>query len=200
MNKLFKTLSFLAVLTLLLAAWSIQSAASQSALPPPSQNQPEAQAASVLIPEVVVTYDTLIDKPLTDQTVASFLARNNCADVESLQICRSAGMALWTDADQTVQSIVLYPGNRDGFAAYQGSLPFGLAFTDTMEMVEQKLGHPVEIHAPHAGWVPRLPEEGVTVDHVHYQAMYKEFGLTVMYNSPSASDKGATINSILINQ
>ena len=199
MNKLFKTISFLSVVTFLLVAWGIRSAASQPAFPSPGLEQPEEQSAAP-ISSAAMTYDTLLDKPLTDQTVADFIARNSCADVESLQICRSAGMALRMDPDQTVQSVFLYPGNRDGFASYKGSLPYGLAFADTMETVEQKLGRPVEIHAPQAGWLAGLPDEGVTLDHVHYQATYDEFGLTVIYNSPAATDKGATIHAILINQ
>jgi hypothetical protein len=147
-----------------------------------------------------MTYEALLDKSVKDQAVADFIVRNACTNVEQYQICRPAGMALWLDADQNVQSVLLYSGNADGFAAYSGQLPFGLSFTDTMEIVEQKLGHPVEIHALQAGWVPGLPDEGMTLDHTHYQAIYKGFGVTVIYNSPSASDKGATINAIVVNK
>jgi hypothetical protein len=109
-------------------------------------------------------------------------------------------MVLAVDSAQEVQNVFLYPGDSEGFTAYQGELPFGLALTDTMEMVEEKLGYPIEIHAPQAGRVPRLPDEGITTDHFHYTATYQQFGLTVIYNTPSASDKNATIYAIQVNQ
>ncbi len=193
MNKFFKILSFLALMSLFITACGAQAA--------PSQPQEQAVPAvpNTVIPVAGVTYAVLLNKSLTDQTVADFIAQSNCSTVEQLQLCRSAGLVLWMDSDQKVQSIFLYPGNDDGFAAYKGQLPFGLTFTDTMEMVEHKLGHPVEIHAPQAGWAPGLPDEGVTLDHIHYLASYKRFGVTIVYNSPSADDKGATIHALLIN-
>jgi len=158
----------------------------------------EPAAPAELVPVTALTYDDLLNKSLTDQAVTDFVARNNCSTVQQVQLCQSAGMALWTDEDQKVESIYLYAGDSDGFAAYQGQVPQGLAFTDTMEIVEQKLGNPVEIHAPQAGWVTGLPDQGFTADHFHYQAVYKRFGLTVIYNSPSASDHEATIHAIRV--
>ena len=191
MNKLFKTLSFLTVMTFLITACGAQAI----------ESLPEEPAAPAeLIHVTAMSYDALLNKSSTDREVADFLTRNSCSQLETLQLCPSAGMALWMNADQKVQSVVLYPGNADGFAAYTGQLPYGLAFTDTKEMVEQKLSRPVEIHAPQAGWDAGLPDEGVTVDHFHYQAIYKRFGLIVIYNSPAASDNGATINAILVTQ
>jgi hypothetical protein len=61
------------------------------------------------------------------------------------------------------------------------------------------LGQPNEVHALQAGWQPGLPDEGGSPDHITYWAIYKRFGLTIVYNSPSASDKSATIHDILIN-
>jgi hypothetical protein len=78
-------------------------------------------------------------------------------------------------------------------------LPYGLTAQDTMASVEYKLGQPVEIHAPQAGWKPGLPDEGFSPDHAHYWAIYRRFGLTVVYNTPSASDKNATIYAIYVN-
>ena len=75
-------------------------------------------------------------------------------------------------------------------------LPYGLTVQDTMASVEQKLGHPRVVYAPQAGWEPGLPDEGGSPDHAHYWAIYRRFGLTIVYNSPSPNDKGATIQSI----
>lgn len=183
MNKLFKTLSLLAVLTFVIAA----------CIPPVVD---VAQAA----PAEVVSYQTILGKSVGDQDVADFIVRSNCSSAAQFQLCRSVGMTLWTGADQKIQSVFLYPRNNDGFSAYQGQLPLGLAFTDTMEIVEQKLGYPVEIHAPQAGWVSRLPDEGVTADHFHYVATYRSFGLTVIYNTPYANDRNASIYAILVNK
>jgi hypothetical protein len=191
MNKLFKTLSFLAVMALWITACGTQAVASLS----------EEPAVPVeFIPVTAVTYDALLDQSLMDPEVADFLTRHDCSGSETLQLCPSAGMALWMDADQKVESILLSAGNADGFAAYPGQLPYGLAFTDTKQIVEQKLRRPVEIHAPQAGWDAGLPDEGVTVDHFHYQAIYTRFGLSVIYNSPSATDNSATIKAILVTQ
>jgi hypothetical protein len=84
-------------------------------------------------------------------------------------------------------------------AAAAAPLPYGLSVQDTMASVEYKLGQPVETHAPQAGWKPGLPDEGFSPDHAHYWAIYRRFGLTVVYNTPSASDKTATIYAIYVN-
>jgi hypothetical protein len=62
------------------------------------------------------------------------------------------------------------------------------------------LGQPKEVHALQAGWKPGLPDEGGSPDHFHYWAIYKRFGLIVVYNSPSANDKSATIHTILVSE
>jgi hypothetical protein len=79
-------------------------------------------------------------------------------------------------------------------------LPYGLTMQDTMASVEQRLGQPMVTHALQAGWQPGLPDEGRAPDHVHYRAVYKRFGLTVVYNSPSPSDKNASIKEILLHK
>jgi hypothetical protein len=93
--------------------------------------------------------------------------------------------------------VVLVPGA--GTVGAAAPLPFGLTAQDTMASVEYKLGQPVETHAPQAGWEPGLPDEGGSPDHAHYWAIYRRFGLTVVYNTPSASDKNATIYAIYVN-
>jgi hypothetical protein len=185
MNTLVKFPIFLVVMALFLTACASQSV----------QAQPEQ--ADAMAPAI---YDVLLGKSLSDQEVAAFIASNDCSPVEQFQLCRSAGMVLMLDADHKVESVILYPGNDDGFAAYQDRLPYDLRFTDTMEMVEGKLGHPIKIDAPLSNWVLGLPDESVTPDHVHYVAVYKRLGMTIVYNSPSASDKGASIHSILVTE
>ena len=66
--------------------------------------------------------------------------------------------------------------------------------------LEEKLGQPKEVHAPQAGWVPGLPDEGGSPDRTHYWAVYNRFGITIVYNSPIASDKNASIHAILVNE
>ena len=80
------------------------------------------------------------------------------------------------------------------------SMPYGLTMQDTMATVEQKLGQPAVTFAPQAGWEGGVPDEGGSPDHIHYWAIYKRFGVTVVYNSPSAADKNATIYKILVNR
>lgn len=185
MNKSFPiTVIFVASLLFLLAYGALAVQAH------PAEEVPAPKAA---------TYQAVLGKSLNDQDVASFLVTNRCTDLGRLQSCQAVGMALWIDQNKNVESIDLYP-NASGFSAYQGTLPFGLSFQDTMETVETKLGGPVEIHAPQAGWKPGLPEQGGTSDRFHYWAQYQRFGLTVIYNSPSASDKSASIYAIQINK
>jgi hypothetical protein len=79
-------------------------------------------------------------------------------------------------------------------------LPYGLTAKDTMATVEQKLGQPREIYVPQAGWEPGLPDEGGSPDHVHYWAIYRRFGVTIVYNSPSPNNKNATIHAIRLHK
>jgi len=152
---------------------------------------------------VTASYQAVLGKTLNDKAVADFISSNNCSpEVRTLsgqlRLCKEAGMALWIDSHQMINTVYLAINNANDFADYKGELPFTVTAHDTMAMVEQKLGQPVEIHAPQAGWLPRLPDEGSTPDHIHYWAINKEFGLTVIYNSPSPNDKGATIYAILV--
>ena len=102
-------------------------------------------------------------------------------------------------------AVVVFLATVFAIRAGQGSaapakLPYGLTMQDTMASVEQKLGQPNGVHALQASWKPGLPDEGGSPDHIYYWAIYKRFGLTVVYNSPSASDKSATIHDILISE
>ena len=81
-------------------------------------------------------------------------------------------------------------------AAAPPALPYGLTSQDTMASVEQKLGQPRVIYALQAGWEPGLPDEGSSPDHIHYWAIYKRFDLTVVYDTPSAKDKSASIYAL----
>ena len=85
-------------------------------------------------------------------------------------------------------------------AAAPPALPYGLTVQDTMARVEQKLGQPRVTYAPQAGWEPGLPDEGSSPDHFHYWAIYKRFGLTIVYNTPSANDKSATVYAIYLHE
>jgi hypothetical protein len=182
MNKLFKTLSLLAAMAFLVAACA-----------------PAAVDAAEAAPEEA-SYQAMLGRPLSDQTVTDFIASNNCAQAGSFHLCQPAGLALWTDADQTVKTVYLYVSNAEGFAPYKGELPLGLAAADTMADVEEKLGQPKEVHAPQAGWAPGLPDEGGSPDRIHYWAVYERFGVTIVYNSPAPNDKNASIHAILVEE
>ena len=69
-----------------------------------------------------------------------------------------------------------------------------------MADVEEKFGQPKEVHAPQAGLEPAYPMKATPGIHIHYWAIYKRFGVTVIYNSPAATDKDATIYAILISK
>ena len=179
MNKRFQIFSVLAALALFATACAAQAA----------QAAPNAAA-----------YEAVLGKSLRDQVVADFIASNNCSSTGQLQLCNDAGMALWVGQDQKVELAYLYPNKTLEFAAYKGALPFALSATDTIASVEDKFGQPNVVQAPQAGWELGLPDESGTADRIHYWAVYKRFGLTIIYNSPSATDKGATIHAILVSK
>jgi hypothetical protein len=183
MNKFFNTLGILAAISLFSSACGARIV----------QAQPEER----VVPKAV-TYDAVLGKSVNANDVADFITSNNCTSSGQFQLCQSVGLALWADADQMIKAAYLYINNSDDFTAYRGELPLGLSSNDTMATVEQKFGKPKVEHAPSAGWELGLPDEGGTPDHLHYWAIYKRFGVTVVYNSPSANDKGATIHAILV--
>jgi hypothetical protein len=185
MNKSFPILSIFAAIALFVTAFGALVFQAQTA----------AQAAPK-----TAAYEAVLGKSLNEKAVTQFIATNHCVSTGQFQLCKNIGMALWLDSDQTVKSVYLYPSSVDGFTAYKGAIPFGLASNDTMAAIEQKFGQPKVQHAPQAGWEPGLPDEGRSPDHIHYWAVYKRFGVTVVYNSPSAADKNATIHSILVNK
>jgi len=177
MNKFFKTLSFIAVMMLFATACST----------------PVAQAAPA-----AAGYQAVLGKPVSDNSVADFIASNKCSSVSQFQLCQGVGMALWIDPAQKINTVYLYAQGENGFAAYKGVMPFGLAFKDTMADVEQKFGQPKVVQAPQAGWTPGLPDAGGSPDRIHYWAVYERFGVTIVYNTPFANDKNASIHSILV--
>jgi hypothetical protein len=181
MNKLFKTLSILIAIALFTTGCGALIA--QAAEPVPA----------------APGYRSILGKSVSEQALADFIA-SNCTQSGSFQDCRPAGLAFWVDANQIVRQVYLYINTSERAVAYTGELPFGLAPNDTMADVEQKLGGPKEVHAPQAGWNPGLPDESYSRDLTYYWAIYKRFGLTVIYNTPAANDKDATIHTIVINK
>jgi hypothetical protein len=182
MNKLFKTLSLLAVLALFAAACI-----------PPVVDVARAAPAEA-------SCQTLLGKSVSEKSVADFITGNRCTQSGAFQLCRPAGLALWTDEHTIVKAAYLYLDSSEGFAPYTGALPLGLIQNYTRADVEYKLGQPREPHAPQAGWEPGLPDEGGSPDRMHYWAVYKRFGLTVIYDSPSPNDKNANIHAIVVNR
>lgn len=159
----------------------------------------KAQPSERAAPEAA-TYEAVLGKSLDDTDVADFIASNRCSSTGQFQLCNAAGMALLIGESQRVETVYLYPNTIADFAAYKATLPLGLSANDTMASVEDKFGQPKVQQAPQAGWEPGLPDQSGTPDHTHYWAMYKRFGVTIVYNSPSATDKGATIYAILVSK
>jgi len=182
MDKLFKTLSILAAIPLLIAAcgaWVVQA-------------EPAGNVTTA-------SYPVVLGKSLNDQEVVNFIASNDCSPAHQFQLCKDAGMALWTDSDQIVKTVYMYSGNADGFRRYRGELPFGLSFYDPMWRVEDKLRGLEADETSQPPWRAGLPDEASSPDHMHYWAVYKRFGMTVIYNSPSA-DEDAYIYAILVSK
>jgi hypothetical protein len=140
----------------------------------------------------IAVYESILGKPLTDDVVTDFLAGNNCSRADQFLLCEAAGMALWTDSHQVVETVYLYLNNTDGFEPFQGELPYGLKFYDTMEAVEYKLNRQ---GIGNAG----LPDTVAIPDRMHYRATYHEAGMTIIYNYPFP-DEGATIYAVLVSR
>lgn len=178
MNVFTRILRLFAVLPLLIVSCSLHTV----------QTQPERQITKNPAP-----YVNLLGKPVTDQVVSDFIASNNCSSAEQFQLCEDAGVALLIDLNHMVETVCLYLNNAEGFRPYQGELPFGLKFYDTMGAVEYKLRRR---GVGSAG----LPDSGDSPDHLHYPANYQQVGMTVIYNSPSPEDEDATIYAVLVSQ
>ena len=133
---------------------------------------------------------TIVLQISSPATNAPAPANSSCAE--------QAGMALWIDPAQKINTVYLYAESENGFAPIEGEMPFGLTFKDSMADVEQKFGQPKVPQAPQAGWEPGLPDAGSSPDHIHYWAVYERFGVTIVYNTPFANDKNASIHSILV--
>ena len=173
----FKTPSFLIVIALFLTACASPSV--------------QAEAAKV-DPAATASYQAVIGKSLNDKDVANFIAINHCVSATQFQLCQEAGIALWLDTHQIVKMVYLCLNNVNGFGAYKGELPFGLKFYDNLGAVEYKLK---ERGVSNTG----LPDEATTPDHLHYWAMYKQVGMTIVYNEPYP-DEDASIYAILVSK
>ena len=185
MNKSLPILSICIAVTLFIAAYGALLVQAQSAAPAASN---------------AAAYEAILGKSLTDKDVDDFIVRYGCSSKGQFQLCNDAGVALWIGQDQKIETVYLYPNQIHDFGAYKGTLPLGLSPDDTMAKVEDKFGQPKVDGVPQAGWVPGLPDENTTPDHIHAWAMYKRFGLTIVYDSPSATDKDATIYAILVSK
>ena len=184
MNKRFQALSILTMIILLLTACSRWTVQTQE----PRQTAPKT-----------ITYRALLGKSVSDKVVADFIVSNNCASMGHSRVCREVGMALWTDADQIIETVDMYSGNGDGFRRYRGELPFELTFYDPMWLVEEKLSDLNADDTIQAVSRNGAPDEGSSPDHIHYWAVYKQLGLTVIYDS-GAADPDAYIYAVLISQ
>ena len=158
-----------------------------------SRMEPTEQTAAI-----VPVYNVLLVKSSTDKVVADFIANNDCSVTTSYIFCRAVGMDLLIDSDQIVVSVFLYlnkaPGfvpNEADYTPYNGELPFGLKYYDTLEAVEYKLN---KQGVGNEG----LPDSGTIPDHMHYVATYNQAGITIIYNSDR--DEDPMIHAIVVNK
>lgn len=180
MNPRFRTLGLL-IFTLISAACN-----SQTLLTPKEEESPSKGAP----------YREVLGKSLIDEEVVYFIDSNHCSRILPYIVCKETGMALLTGSNDIVEGVFLYLNKsagfipyEDDFTPYQGELPLGLKYYDTMGAVEHKLN---KQGVGNDG----LPDSGSTPDHMHYVAFYKEARLTIIYNSPQ--DEDALIHAILV--
>jgi hypothetical protein len=140
----------------------------------------------------------MLGKSFHDEVVTEFIADNHCSLTMPYVFCKEVGMDLLMDSDQIVISVFLYlnkaPGfvpNEGDFTPYNGELPFGLKFYDTLEAVEHKLKQ-------QGVGDKGLPDSGTIPDHMRYVATYNEVGMTIIYNSDRNEDP--MIYAIVLNK
>ena len=179
MGKIYRYLYILSVVSLVITACS-----------------PRA-VQTPLSTQEVFHHGEILGKSLHDMMVAEWMTTNHCTSAFPFQVCRDAGIAVWLDAEQTVKKIYLYLNNEAGFSPYKGALPLGLKFYDTMGAVEYKLRKLDSSDGSPKARNHGLPEEGSSPDHTHFWAVYKRYGITVIYNSPF-TDEDATIYAIVV--
>ena len=177
MNALIKRFGMLAIISLLVSGCAAQPA--------------QVGQGDRALPKTAV-YESILGKPLRDEAVAEFLASNECSRADQFLLCNDAGMALWSDSNQVVETVYLYLNNAGDFAPYKGALPFGLKFYDNLGAVQYKLKRQ---GIGNAG----LPDTVATPDRMHYRAIYHEAGLTILYNFPFP-DEEASIYAILLSR
>ena len=179
MNKLLNTLFVIAIFLGIGAACSAQ--------PVQAEHLEQAPAAA--------GYESLLGKSLNDGEVTEFIASNYCSQASRDYICGPTGIALEIDLDQKVETVYLFPGRTAAFAASQGELPYGMQWEDTRAVVEEKLGEaPADVYINQAG----LPMEIGIPENISLWAVYPERGITVVYNTLSAENTGATIHAVLL--
>ena len=149
-------------------------------------------------PVKVPLYQLLLGKSSNDKVVADFIASNHCSATMPYIYCKEAGIDLLVDSNEIVVSVFLYLNKASGFmpnegdyTAYNGELPFGLKFYDTLEAVEHKLK---QQGVGNDG----LPDSGIVPDHMRYVATYNEAGITIIYNADR--DEDPTIHAIVVNK
>jgi len=179
MNKFFKTLTVIGFIVLVGVVYVAQ----------------VVQAKPLEQPSAAPNYQALLGKPLNDQYVADFMAANHCSTVVQYQICGSTGIALEVDRDQKIKTVFLFPGRSETFAAFHGELPYGLHWTDSMAVVEQKLDVTSNTHYMNQAGLPR---ESGTPENIRLWVNYPQAGITIVYNTQSADNKNATIHAILM--
>lgn len=180
MKELYKVLTLLIVVTMLVMLSGVYGVAAHPKLD---------------------SYEDVIHKSLSHSNVGEFLAVNQCSQAGQFYLCQSEGVALWVNKDNIVDKVYLYRGGDHEFKNYHNSeLPSEFTFTDTMGTVEQKLGQPKVVFAPQAGWQPGKPDVAGVVGYTHYWATYKGLGITVIYDTNSASDKSAKIHAVIVDQ
>ena len=137
-----------------------------------------------------VTYRQVLGKSVSDEEVIDFIVDHRCSSAAQFQLCKDIGVALLIGKDHIVETVYLYLNHAQVFSSYAGDLPLGLKFYDTLGAVEYKLDRQ---GVGNAG----KPDEGSAPDHFHYRAVYKQAGVTVLYNAPYP-DEDATIYAILV--
>ena len=88
-----------------------------------------------------------IDETAASTLIETFRLARDGSEEEGYLESERAGLSLRYDVGR-VDSVFLHAEGKDGFSAYRGALPFGLAFGSKVSEVRRKLGPPDRSSGP----------------------------------------------------
>lgn len=138
-------------------------------------------------PNVGTTFSSMLGKKIDSDEVKTWLSSLGAPEIDrSSGTCyynfKSTGISLKLDAQDELDTIVLYAEGADGFQQYKGDLPLGLTFQLTRKEIEGILG----------------PPDSSGGGAINIWTSYLSKGLVITYNTKRSDDVEARVYDISI--